>query len=317
VLLMSLASRVALAGPGALQSSWPNGVPESAEAATIADFNDGDKIFVEVDGRKRNLLFAGIDAPEPDECFRAESINNMKALLPIGTVVYLEVSGDEHDGKDRLIRYVWLPGEGDAKATLINTKLVRDGYAGFDGRKNNPKYFDRLQELEAQAKKKKAGLWGVCGSVHAAVPLPNATNTPLATVAPPSPTPTTAPAEAALITDCSPFASYDEANAYYGAHPEAAPYLDPNYDGRACEVYFGVDQQVGLSFGSSGGSTDDGGSSGGGSTGGGYTAGDYDCGDFSSHAEAQSAWEANGGSASYNLWGLDSDGDGIACESLP
>jgi micrococcal nuclease len=44
--------------------------------------------------------------------------------------------------------------------------------------------------------------------------------------------------------------------------------------------------------------------------------GDLDCGDFSTHAEAQAAWEAAGGSSSNNVWGLDHDRDGIACESL-
>lgn len=52
-------------------------------------------------------------------------------------------------------------------------------------------------------------------------------------------------------------------------------------------------------------------------------SGDWDCGinkynctDFNTHAEAQSAFEACGG-ASNDIHRLDSDGDGVACESLP
>ena len=251
VLLMSLASHVALAGPGALKSSWPNGVPESAEAATIADYSDGDKIVIEIDGFDQEILFAGIDAPEPGECYRAESKARVEELLPIGTLVYLEQSGVNLDGKDRPIRYLWIPGKGGAKAALLNTKLVREGYAGFDDRKDNPKYYHRLQELQTEAQDNKAGLWGACGGVHES-PKPKATNTPVPTAVPPTPTPVP---EAALITDCSPFASFDEANVYYAAHPDTQPYLDPNYDGRACEVYFGVDQQQGLSYGDSSGSS--------------------------------------------------------------
>ncbi len=44
----------------------------------------------------------------------------------------------------------------------------------------------------------------------------------------------------ALITECVVFGSFDEANTYYVAHPEAQPFLDPNFDGRAREIYFGI-----------------------------------------------------------------------------
>jgi len=42
----------------------------------------------------------------------------------------------------------------------------------------------------------------------------------------------------------------------------------------------------------------------------------YNCGDFSTHNEAQKAYESCGG-PSKDIHKLDSDGDGIACESLP
>ncbi|MEX2054024.1 MAG: excalibur calcium-binding domain-containing protein [Candidatus Colwellbacteria bacterium] len=44
--------------------------------------------------------------------------------------------------------------------------------------------------------------------------------------------------------------------------------------------------------------------------------GDRDCGDFSTHAEAQAFFEAEGG-PTHDYHNLDRDGDGIACESLP
>jgi len=42
---------------------------------------------------------------------------------------------------------------------------------------------------------------------------------------------------------------------------------------------------------------------------------DYDCSDFSTHAEAQRFFEANNPSSDPH--GLDKDGDGVACETLP
>jgi|SRR3989344_9424077 len=42
----------------------------------------------------------------------------------------------------------------------------------------------------------------------------------------------------------------------------------------------------------------------------------YNCTDFKTHAEAQSVFDSCGGTAN-NIHKLDSDGDGVACESLP
>lgn len=42
----------------------------------------------------------------------------------------------------------------------------------------------------------------------------------------------------------------------------------------------------------------------------------YNCGDFSTHAEAQATYDYCGG-ASNDIHGMDGDGDGVACESLP
>ena len=44
---------------------------------------------------------------------------------------------------------------------------------------------------------------------------------------------------------------------------------------------------------------------------------DRDCSDFANQAEAQSFFEAHGGSATNNFDYLDGDGDGVACEDLP
>lgn len=44
---------------------------------------------------------------------------------------------------------------------------------------------------------------------------------------------------------------------------------------------------------------------------------DKDCSDFNYQAEAQAYFEAGGGSPTYNFDRLDSDHDGVACESLP
>lgn len=44
--------------------------------------------------------------------------------------------------------------------------------------------------------------------------------------------------------------------------------------------------------------------------------GDYNCSDFATQQEAQKFYEKYGG-PNKDPYGLDSDGDGVACESLP
>lgn len=51
--------------------------------------------------------------------------------------------------------------------------------------------------------------------------------------------PTTSVGNARSVSDCTPFATYEEAEAYYADHPDAQPIIDPDQDGQACEVYFG------------------------------------------------------------------------------
>ncbi len=41
------------------------------------------------------------------------------------------------------------------------------------------------------------------------------------------------------VQECDEFESYAEAQEYYPAHPEEQETIDPDFDGRACEVHFG------------------------------------------------------------------------------
>lgn len=56
------------------------------------------------------------------------------------------------------------------------------------------------------------------------------------------------------VADCTPFADYDVAQDYYADHPEEQATIDPNNDGFACEVFFGVDPSAGTSGGTGAGS---------------------------------------------------------------
>jgi Staphylococcal nuclease homologue len=108
----------------------PNGVPKSAEQAEVAGHVDGDKIKVKVGGNTEEVLFIGVDAPEPKkddkeaECFAKESADRVKKLVPKGTIVYLERDQKDRDTKDRLLRYVWVPGKEKRSCLTPNLSVM-------------------------------------------------------------------------------------------------------------------------------------------------------------------------------------------------
>ncbi len=161
--------QIAAQSPGviAADKNSTEGIPAGAVKATMRNVIDGDKIKVLIGKKTENVLLSGIDAPEKGECFFDETVKNMKSLLSQGDTVYLESSSDDEDGDGRLLRYVWIPGEDGDKASLLNTKLVREGFAGFDDQHDSPKYFERLRELVVDAREKEVGVWGDCnGRLH-------------------------------------------------------------------------------------------------------------------------------------------------------
>lgn len=158
---------------GASAASLPNGIPTDATAVKVHRVIDGDQVYIDLgDGTLEHVLLAGIDAPNEGDCYYDEAKAKLTDLLPAGTTVYLEASGSV-DREDRLpVRYVWLPSSTGGKALLINTKLVREGDAGFDGTLDTPKYYDNLEKAQERAQSKDAGVWGECGELHLATSAP-------------------------------------------------------------------------------------------------------------------------------------------------
>jgi endonuclease YncB( thermonuclease family) len=168
ILAILLLALVILSGRGvAAAQSLPAGVPKSATKATVVEVKYGDTISVQTDEEDEvAVLLAGIDAPNKGECYYGESKRRLKKLLPEDAVIYLETSGTVDKDGEVSVRYVWIPGENGKKATLINTKMVREGFAGFDDSRDSPKYFARIEDAQADAIEKSVGLWKACGQLH-------------------------------------------------------------------------------------------------------------------------------------------------------
>jgi len=121
-------------------------------AATVTKVNDGDSIEVTLDSGPARVRMSAIDTPEYDQPYGAKSSAAIKALLPVGSSVELEVI--TQDQFKRLVATVWLVADG--KRLNINETMLREGHAwAYRRYMREAKFCD----LEAEARDKKLGLW--------------------------------------------------------------------------------------------------------------------------------------------------------------
>jgi endonuclease YncB( thermonuclease family) len=121
-------------------------------AATVTKVNDGDSIEVSLESGGARVRMSAIDTPEYDQPYGSASSAALKALLPAGAVVELEVV--TQDQFRRMVATVWLLADG--KRININEAMLREGHAwAYRRYMREAKFCD----LEAEARDKKLGLW--------------------------------------------------------------------------------------------------------------------------------------------------------------
>lgn len=150
----------------------PRGVPKDATPVEVLRIIDGDKVRVELDGKEVEVRLIGADAPErnrrddPDQCFADESADRLAEFLFPGRTVHLEADDEDRDGKDRLLRYVWVAADNGRRTYMANERMIAEGFSGFTPMEGNARHDDRFADAEDAAKAEDAGLWGACGGVH-------------------------------------------------------------------------------------------------------------------------------------------------------
>ena len=91
-------------------------------SCTVERIVDGDTIIC--DGGKPVSLFL-IDAPEDrDTPHGAAATTFLRALIPEGTTVRLEVDVEGRDRSDRMLAYVYRPDD-----LMVNREMLRQGFA--------------------------------------------------------------------------------------------------------------------------------------------------------------------------------------------
>jgi micrococcal nuclease len=137
----------------------PLAKPALQEAQMVA-VNDGDTVTIRMNNREYRTRLIGIDAPElGQEPWGEKAREHLRKLLKeAGWTVSVETDIVKYDKYDRLLVYLW----SDDK-TLINERMILDGYAVLFTIQPNSKYVDRFVKAQRIARQEKRGIWGPDG----------------------------------------------------------------------------------------------------------------------------------------------------------
>lgn len=143
----------------------------SSQSATVAESTtgntivtrviDGDTLWVLVNEKTEKVRLIGVDTPEtvdprkPVQCFGKEASDFTKALL-LNKQIILEadLSQGDRDKYGRLLRYVFLND-----GTLVNQKIIADGYGHEYTYRIPYKYQTEFKTAEQFARTREQGLW--------------------------------------------------------------------------------------------------------------------------------------------------------------
>ena len=204
---------------------------QAATAATVLSIGDGDTISLLERGQKLKVRLACIDAPETAQSpYGMASRNQLKALLPIGSMVSLRVQAVDRYGR----RVAEVIGKGP-----VNLAMVQSGqafvYRQYLGRCDRGAYLAAEQQAQAQ----RLGVWAVPGGItrswdfrHGGAGYRSAGSV---SASGPSSAPVTspqAPQPSGTKTSCKQIGSYAQAQELLR---QGHSYLDRNGDGVACE----------------------------------------------------------------------------------
>ncbi|MCU1673198.1 MAG: nuclease [Frankiales bacterium] len=143
-------------------------VPAGAQQATVVRHSDGDTFVLRGTGvgplpaAPTKVRLLEVDTPEVHPtaaCFGPEAADRTAELLPKGARVRVQADRDLRDRYGRLLLYVWTED-----GASVEEVLLREGYARVLYVRPNDLHLDHFRDVEAAARRARAGLWGACPS---------------------------------------------------------------------------------------------------------------------------------------------------------
>ena len=142
--------------------------PSGAVSMTVEYVHDGDTLFLRTD--QPNELVAttddvkvrllGIDTPEVGdraECFGDQATEQLRALLPEGSLTWVTADQDPTDQYGRSLFYLWTED-----GRFVNYELVAGGAAESLMIAPNDAHYPLLRAAEDAAAAAGTGMWGSC-----------------------------------------------------------------------------------------------------------------------------------------------------------
>lgn len=144
-----------VAPPTAFTDSGPTTPRRETVSCTVTRIVDGDTIECAQIGRVRLI---GMDTPESNQApFGAQASAALAALIPVGSEVQLEPDVEARDRYRRLLAYAWV------SHTMVNWRMVREGWAVLLTYPPNVQYVDAFTDAERRAREEGRGLWATSG----------------------------------------------------------------------------------------------------------------------------------------------------------
>ena len=139
----------------------------SGDKYVVTRVIDGDTINIKAESfagfplRIETVRLIGLDAPElkQDPWGRRAKKHLKKLISESNWVVNVEFDAQQRDRYGRLLGYIW----NRQNRTLINEKMIEDGYAVLSVSQPNIMYDARFAEADKKARSVKAGFWGPTG----------------------------------------------------------------------------------------------------------------------------------------------------------
>ena len=143
---------------GCMARNAPEGKkPDENTSVYIEKVIDGDSVEANIRGKREQIRFIGIDAPElAQKPWGKRSRKFLEDLISAsGWQVRIEYDVEKRDTYDRILAYLW---SRDNK--LINEEMLVNGYAVLFTFPPNVKHVDRLSAAQVIARENKRGIWG-------------------------------------------------------------------------------------------------------------------------------------------------------------
>lgn len=134
--------------------------PDENNSVYIGKVLDGDSVEATLRGKREQIRFIGIDAPELNQKpWGRRSKKFLEDLISSsGWQVRIEYDVEKRDKYDRILAYLW---SRDNK--LINEEILSNGYGVLFTFPPNVKHIDRLRSAQVIARENKRGIWGKGG----------------------------------------------------------------------------------------------------------------------------------------------------------